>query len=65
MPALTAAEIIRKLDLRTMTTSLLAGAVGVAGDVDATGADARFNLPVGLALSHAAHLPSCVEAPSS
>lgn len=43
---------IRKLDLATYETSLLAGAGGNFGSVDGVGAAARFNYPNGVAVHH-------------
>lgn len=46
----TESHIIRKLDLTTMTTSLIAGEPGTAGFADGDAAAARFNFPTDIEL---------------
>ncbi|HMV65662.1 MAG TPA: hypothetical protein PKA64_02335 [Myxococcota bacterium] len=46
----TESNIIRKLDLTTMTTSLVAGQPGVAGFADGPGASALFDFPTDIEL---------------
>jgi NHL repeat len=47
---------IRKVDMTTRVVTTLAGTAGVPGSGDGTGAAARFNTPIGLAIDSAGNL---------
>jgi sugar lactone lactonase YvrE len=52
-------HVIELLDPTTGTTTVIAGAVGVAGYVDGAGAAARFSAPYGLVVRGDGHLVVC------
>jgi sugar lactone lactonase YvrE len=44
----TGAHTIARVDLKTSSVSIIAGAPGMSGDADGAGAEARFNGPIGV-----------------